>query len=144
MSSSRPTKEQAAKDRKWVVVDAANVPVGRVATKIAALLRGKNKRTFTPHADTGDFVVVVNSAQVALTGNKFEKKSYYDYSGYVGGLKEHSAADLHKKHPDELIRRAVQGMIPHGPLGYAMLKKLKIYPGTEHPHKAQQPEAIKV
>lgn len=132
-----PTSEQAAKGRGWVVVDAANRSVGRVASEVAAILRGKNKVTFTPHVDSGDFVVVINCAKLQLTGKKAEQKIYYDYSGYVGGLKGTVAGKLMEKDPCNVMERAVKGMIPHGPLGYRLMKKLKTFAGAEHKHASQ-------
>jgi large subunit ribosomal protein L13 len=128
--------------RRWFVLDAQGKVLGRLATQIAMVLRGKNKPTFTPYLDTGDFVVVLNAGQVTLTGNKLDQKMYYRHSGYPGGLKEISARDLLKKKPEEVLRRAVRGMLPKNSLGRHQLKKLKLYLGTEHPHEAQQPEPL--
>ena len=129
-------------ERKYVLFDAADVPLGRLAEKIANVLRGKDKPTYTPHIDTGSFVIVINAEKVALSGNKETKKIYQDYSGYRGGLKEYTAAEIREKHPERMIRDAVWGMLPHGRLGRAQFKKLRIYPGNEHPHQAQQPELM--
>jgi len=129
-------------NREWVVVDAAGQPVGRLASRIAAILRGKHKPTFTPNADTGDFVVVINSDKVSLSGKKWQDKMYRSHSGYFGGLKEISAELLHEKDPTAIISIAVQGMIPRGPLGRKIFTKLKVYAGTEHPHGAQNPRNI--
>ena len=131
-------------ERKHVLFDAAGVPLGRLAVKIADTLRGKNKPTFTPHTDTGDFVVVINAEKVKLTGRKEEQKIYTDYSGYPSGLKEQTAAEVRAKKPERLVKDAVWGMLPHGRLGRAQLKKLKVYAGTEHPHQAQKPEVVTV
>jgi large subunit ribosomal protein L13 len=125
--------------RRWFVVDAQGKVLGRLATRIAMVLRGKNKPEFTPHLDTGDFVVVVNADQLTLTGKKLDQKMYYRHSGYTGGLKETSARHLLKKKPEEILRHAVRGMLPKNSLGRHLLKKLKIYIGAEHPHQAQQP-----
>ncbi len=125
--------------RRWFVVDAQGKVLGRLASRIAMVLRGKNKPEFTPHSDTGDFVVVVNAGQVKLTGKKLDQKIYYRHSGYMGGLKEISARQMLKKKPEEVLRHAVRGMLPKNSLGRNQLKKLKIYTGAEHPHEAQQP-----
>jgi large subunit ribosomal protein L13 len=125
--------------RRWYVVDAQGKVLGRLASRIAMVLRGKTKPVFTPHVDTGDFVVVVNAGQVQLTGRKLDKKSYYRHSGYPGGLKEISARHLLAKKPEEVLRHAVRGMLPKNSLGRHLLKKLKVYAAGEHPHQAQQP-----
>lgn len=130
--------------RDWVLVDAADQNLGRLATRIAALLRGKHKPTFTPSLDMGDFVVVVNAEKITVTGGKLEEKEYFDYSGYPGGLRVTSLRDQLAKHPDRVIRHAVKGMLPHNRLGRALLKKLKIYAGGDHPHQAQQPKEMKL
>jgi len=131
-------------DKKWYVVDAENKVLGRLATQIAVRLRGKHKPIYTPHADTGDFIVVVNAKKVAMTGSKLDRKMYYRHSGYVGGLKEISARKLLEKKPEEIIRYAVRRMLPKNSLGRRQLKKLKIYAGPEHPHQAQQPEKLEI
>jgi large subunit ribosomal protein L13 len=136
-------KEQDV-DKKWFLVDAENKVLGRLATEIAVRLRGKHKPLFTPHADTGDFVVVVNAEKVALTGNKWDNKYYYRHSGYVGGLKQISAKKLLEKKPEEILRFAVKGMLPKNSLGRRQLKKLKIYAGPNHPHQAQQTEKLEI
>lgn len=128
--------------RKWWVVDASDLVLGRLAVRIADVLRGKNKPIYTPHLDCGDNVVVINADKVRLTGRKEEDKIYQNYSGYMGGLKEQTAADVRAKKPERLIRDAVWGMFPKGRLGREMFKKLKVYPGDEHPHEAQQPEPL--
>ncbi|MHB8067169.1 MAG: 50S ribosomal protein L13 [Desulfobaccales bacterium] len=128
--------------RQWYVVDAQGKVLGRLATRVAMILRGKNKPTFTPHADTGDFVVVVNAAQVMLTGRKLDQKCYYRHSGYPGGLKTTTARQLLERKPEEILRHAVRGMLPRNSLGRSLLKKLKIYAGGEHPHQAQQPVSL--
>jgi large subunit ribosomal protein L13 len=128
--------------KKWYVVDAKDKVLGRLATQIAMRLRGKHKPIFTPHADTGDFVVVVNAEKVAMTGRKWDEKTYYRHSGYVGGLKRTSARELLAKKPGDLLRFAVKGMLPKNSLGRRQLKKLKIYVGPDHPHQAQKPERL--
>jgi len=130
--------------KKWYLVDAENKVVGRLASQIAIRLRGKHKPIFTPHADTGDFIVVINAEKVTLTGAKWDKKIYYRHSGYVGGLKEISAKKLLEKKPEEILRLAVKRMLPKNSLGRRQLKKLKIYTGTEHPHEAQRPEKLEI
>jgi large subunit ribosomal protein L13 len=136
------TAQRGEVPRQWYVVDAQGKVLGRLASRIAMVLRGKTKPVFTPHIDTGDFVVVINAAQVQLTGRKLDQKIYYRHSGYVGGLKEISARQLLQKKPGEVLRHAVRGMLPKNSLGRQLLKKLKIYPGGEHPHQAQQPLAF--
>ena len=131
-------------DKKWYLVDAQDRILGRLASQIAARLRGKHKPIFTPHADTGDFVVVVNAEKVALTGAKWDKKIYSHHTGYLGGLKQISARKLLEKKPEELLRLAVKRMLPKNSLGRRQLKKLKIYAGTDHPHAAQQPEKLEM
>jgi large subunit ribosomal protein L13 len=126
--------------KKWYVVDAEQKVLGRLATQIAVRLRGKHKPIFTPHADTGDFVIVINADKVRLTGKKWDKKQYYRHSGYIGGLKQISAKKLREKRPEDLIRFAVRGMLPKNSLGRRQLKKLKVYAGPDYPHHAQQPE----
>jgi large subunit ribosomal protein L13 len=130
--------------KKWYVVDAKDKVLGRLATQIAMRLRGKHKPVFTPHADTGDFVVVLNADKVALTGKKWGKKIYYHHTGYVGGLKQITAEKLLEKKPEDILRFAVKGMLPKNSLGRRQLKKLKIYVGTDHPHEAQQPEVLEI
>ena len=129
-------------DRKWYVVDAAGQVLGRLASNIAFRLRGKHKPTYTPHVDTGDFVVVVNAEKIVLTGKKWKDKLYYRHSGYTGGLKSITAKDLLRKSPTDLIRFAVKGMLPKNRLGNKLIKKLKIYTGSDHPHTAQRPESL--
>lgn len=128
--------------REWVLIDANDQNLGRLATRIAEVLIGKNKPTFTPGVDTGDFVVVINAERVTVTGNKLEDKMYYRHTGYPGGIKETNLKDLLARNPDRAIRAAVWGMVPHNKLGRALMKKLKIYAGPEHPHEAQQPKAL--
>lgn len=128
--------------RDWYVVDAQDVVLGRLSTRVAGILRGKNKALYTPSVDTGDFVIVVNAEKIALTGRKLADKTYYSHSGYVGGLKEVSAGKLLEKKPEELIKKAVKGMLPKNKLARAMLSKLKVYAGSSHPHEAQQPKIL--
>lgn len=129
-------------DRKWYVVDAANMTLGRLASEVAKVLRGKNKAIFTPHMDTGDFVIVVNADKVKVTGRKLDQKIYYRHSDYVGGMKETKLKDKLAKKPEEVIELAVKGMLPKGPLGRQMYKKLFVYAGPEHKHAAQKPEVL--
>ena len=131
-------------ERKWYVVDAAGIPLGRLATKVASVLRGKHKPTFTPNVDTGDFVIVINTDQVVLTGKKLEDKFYRYHSGYIGGLKEISYKKLMAEKSDLAVYEAVKGMLPKNSLGRATLKKLRVYKGAEHNHAAQKPEELKV
>ncbi len=130
--------------RDWFVVDATDKVLGRVATEVARRLRGKHKPEFTPHVDTGDYIVVVNVEKLRVTGNKAEDKKYYRHSGYPGGIYETNFTKLQQRHPDRVLQKAVKGMLPKGPLGYAMIKKLKVYAGNEHPHSAQQPKQLEI
>lgn len=143
MQKTYVTKQEDIQ-RAWVLVDAADQNLGRLATRIAAVLRGKHKPTFTPSLDTGDFVVVINAEKITVTGGKLEEKEYYNFSGYPGGLRITSLKDQLQKHPERVLIHAVKGMLPHNRLGRAMLKKLKVYAGPEHPHQAQQPTEMKV
>ena len=127
-------------ERKWYVVDATDMVLGRLSSQVAAILRGKNKPIFTPHVDTGDCVIIVNAAKVRLTGNKLADKTHIHHTGYPGGLREITFEKLQAKDPEEIIRHAVKGMMPKGPLGRQMYKKLKVYAGPEHEHQAQKPE----
>ncbi|MCD6133371.1 MAG: 50S ribosomal protein L13 [Deltaproteobacteria bacterium] len=131
-------------ERKWYLIDARDKIVGKLAVKIANILRGKNKPQFTPHVDTGDFVVVVNAEKIRFTGNKWQDKHYYRYSGYPGGLKSISAKDMLEKHPERILMSAVKGMLPKNRLGRKLIKKLKIYKGCNHPHEAQNPQRLEV
>lgn len=142
MKTFMQTKENV--ERKWYVIDAEGQTLGRLATKAATVLRGKHKVTYTPHIDCGDYVIVVNAEKVVLTGNKLEDKKYYNHSGYPGGLRERNAATMIEKYPEEMVERAIKGMLPHGRLGRAMGKKLFVYAGSEHKHEAQKPEALKI
>ncbi len=131
-------------ERKWYVVDAEGMVLGRLASQVAAILRGKHKPIFTPHVDTGDYVIIINADKVVLTGKKLEQKKYYHHSGYVGGLKEISYKTLLQKKPEFAVYEAIRLMMPKGPLGRQMLKKVKIYRGSEHNHAAQQPEVLEL
>jgi len=131
-------------EKKWYVVDAEDKVLGRLATQVATRLRGKHKPIFTPHSDTGDFIVVVNAEKVVLTGAKWDNKYYYSYSGYIGGMKKVPARKMLEKKPEELLRAAVKRMLPKNSLGRRQLKKLKIYVGPDHPHQAQQPEKLEI
>ena len=130
--------------RDWFVVDASGKVLGRLATEIARRLRGKHKAIYTPHVDTGDYIVVVNVDKIRVTGNKATDKKYYRHSGYPGGIYETTFEKLLQRHPERVLEKAVKGMLPKGPLGYAMLKKLKCYAGAEHPHAAQQPKVLEI
>lgn len=129
-------------ERAWHVIDADGLVLGRLCTEVARLLRGKHKPTFAPHLDTGDHVIIVNAAKVVLSSGKAEGKHVYRYSGFPGGLKQESYANLLSRKPEEALRRSVRGMLPKGPLGRSMLRKLKVYSGPDHPHAAQQPEPL--
>ena len=129
-------------ERKWYVVDAADCTLGRLASEVAKVLRGKNKPEFTPHVDTGDYVIVVNAEKVKVTGKKMSQKVYYNHSDYVGGMKETTLAEMMEKKPERVIELAVKGMLPKGPLGRAMFDKLHVYAGPDHKHQAQKPEAL--
>ena len=131
-------------ERKWYVIDAEGVALGRLATKVATILKGKHKVTYTPHIDCGDFVIIVNADKVKLTGNKLMDKKYYNHSGYPGGLRERNAKTMIEKYPEEMVERAVKGMLPKGRLGRQMNKKLFVYAGAEHNHQAQKPIEMKV
>ena len=129
-------------ERNWVLVDAKDKVLGRLAADVASILRGKTKPAYTPHIDVGDFVVIINADKVRLTGRKLEQKKYYSHSGYTGGLRERTARQLMEKRPEEIIKHAVKGMLPKNSLGRSMFKKLKVYTGENHPHEAQKPQAI--
>ena len=131
-------------ERNWYVIDAEGVNLGRLATRVADVLRGKHKPTFTPHIDCGDFVIVVNASKINLTGNKLNDKIYYNHSGYTGGLRERTAKEMRENYSVEMIERAVKGMIPHNRLGRQVAKKLFVYEGAEHPHMAQKPVEMKI
>jgi large subunit ribosomal protein L13 len=142
MPTSMPKENEI--ERKWYVVDADGKVLGRLATRVASILRGKHKPTFTPHLDVGDHVVVLNAEKVHLSGRKLQDKQYRWHTGYIGGLREVSAEKMLKTHPERVIEWAVQGMLPKNRLGRAMVKKLKVYRGAAHPHQAQQPQALEV
>ena len=130
--------------RDWFIVDAAGKVLGRVAAEIAHRLRGKHKPEFTPHVDTGDYIVVVNAEKLRVTGNKAKDKMYHRHTTYPGGIYSTSFEKLQAKHPERVLQKAVKGMLPKGPLGYAMIKKMKVYAGAEHPHAAQQPKPLEI
>lgn len=130
--------------RNWYVVDAKDITLGRLATQVATVLRGKHKPTYTPHVDCGDYVIVVNASQINLTGNKLDKKIYYNHSGYTGGLRERTAREMKESYPVEMVERAIKGMLPHNRLGRQMYKKLFVYEGNEHPHTAQKPIEMEI
>ena len=131
-------------DRKWYVIDATDVVLGRLSTKVATILRGKHKATYTPHIDCGDYVIILNAEKVRLTGDKLDKKLYYNHSGYQGGLRTRTAREMIERYPVEMIERSIKGMLPNGRLGRAMYKKLFVYEGETHPHMAQKPEVLEV
>lgn len=142
MKTYMQRKEDVVRD--WYVVDAEGETLGRLASKVANVLRGKHKPTYTPHVDGGDYVIVVNAEKVILTGNKLNNKIYYNHSRYTGGLRERTAKEMVEKYPVEMVERAVKGMLPKGRLGRQMYKKLFVYAGENHPHSAQQPKALEV
>ncbi|MFN0186666.1 MAG: 50S ribosomal protein L13 [Aquabacterium sp.] len=129
---------------EWFVLDAQDKVLGRVASEVALRLRGKHKAIYTPHVDTGDFIIVVNAAGIRVTGAKPDQKMYYRHTGYPGGIRSINFKDMQAKHPGRALEKAVKGMLPKGPLGYAMIKKLKVYAGAEHPHAAQQPKTLDI
>ena len=131
-------------DRKWYVVDATDMTLGRLASEVAKVLRGKNKPIFTPHIDTGDYVIVVNAAKVKVTGKKLDQKVYYHHSDYVGGMKEATLREMLDKKPEKVVELAVKGMLPKGPLGRQMMSKLHVYAGENHGHEAQKPEVLEI
>lgn len=131
-------------EREWWVVDAADIPLGRLATRVASVLRGKHKPSFTPHLDVGDHVIVINASQVAVTSNKSEQKIYYRHSGFPGGITAESFARLRERRPEAIIERAVKGMLPKNRLGRQMFRKLRVYPGSEHPHSSQKPKQLEL
>lgn len=142
MTTYMQKKEEVV--RKWYLVDATGKNLGRLATQVAIVLRGKHKVTYTPHVDGGDNVIIINATQINLTGDKLNKKIYYDHSGYPGGLRERTAKVMRSEYPIEMLERAVKGMLPKGPLGRQMLKKLFVYAANEHPHSAQKPEILEI
>lgn len=131
-------------DRKWYIVDAEGANLGRLATQVATILKGKHKVTYTPHVDCGDYVIVINASKINLTGKKLSDKMYYNHSRYAGGLRERTAGEMLEKYPEEMVERAVKGMLPKGRLGRAMYKKLFVYEGETHPHMAQKPEVLEM
>lgn len=142
MKTFMQTKENI--ERSWYIIDAEGKTLGRLATKAATILRGKHKVTYTPHVDCGDYVIIINAAKINLTGNKLEDKMYYNHSGYPGGLRERNAKTMVEKYPEEMVERAIKGMLPHGSLGRTMGKKLFVYAGSEHKQEAQKPIALNV
>lgn len=146
MSTAVKTYQANAQDRErdWYVVDAEGKTLGRLATQIASIIRGKHKPTYTPHVDVGDFVVVINAEKVAVTGKKLEDKRYWRHSGYPGGIRSRTLAEMLDRRPEEVLRKAVKGMLPRNRLARMQLKKLKIYAGPEHPHQAQKPETLEI
>lgn len=142
MNSYMQKKETV--ERNWYVIDATDVPLGRLASRTATMLRGKHKATYTPHIDCGDYIIITNASKVKLTGDKLNKKLYYNHSGYTGGLRVRTAKTMVEKYPVEMIERAVKGMLPNGRLGRAMYKKLFVYEGETHPHMAQKPEVYEI
>ena len=144
MNNKTYSAKKSEIESKWYVIDAKGIPVGRVATEAAKLLKGKHKPTYTPNIDCGDYVIVVNASKINLTGNKLNDKIYYDHSGYTGGLRERTAKEMKENYPVEMIERAVKGMLPHNRLGRQMFKKLFVYAESEHPHMAQKPEKMEV
>ena len=142
MKTFMQTKETVT--RNWYVIDAEGLPLGRLSTKVATILRGKHKPTYTPHIDCGDYVIIVNADKVKLTGNKINDKMYYNHSGYPGGLRERNAKTMIESYPVEMVERAVKGMLPKGPLGRQMFRKLFVYAGAEHNHDAQKPTTITI
>lgn len=137
-------QKKEAVERKWYVIDAAGKNLGRVASLVASYLRGKHKPTYTPHIDCGDYIIIINAQKVNLTGNKMEKKMYYNHSMYQGGLRERTAKEMIERYPEEMMERAVKGMLPHNRLGRQMYKKLFVYAGSEHKQEAQKPEVLEV
>lgn len=138
--SAKPQEVQ----HEWFVVDATDKVLGRLAAEVARRLRGKHKAEYTPHVDTGDFIVVINVEKLRVTGNKALDKKYYRHTGYPGGIRERSFREMQTQFPERVLEKAVKGMLPKGPLGYAMIKKLKVYAGSEHPHSAQQPKVLDI
>lgn len=130
--------------REWFVIDAKDKVLGRVASEVARRLRGKHKPEYTPHVDTGDYIIIINAADIRVTGNKAQDKKYYRHSGYVGGISKTNFETMQERFPGRAMEKAVKGMLPKGPLGYAMAKKLKVYAGAEHPHTAQQPKPLEI
>ena len=142
MNSYMQKKETV--ERKWYVIDATDLTLGRLASRVATILRGKHKATYTPHIDCGDYVIITNASKVNLTGNKLDKKMYYNHYRYVGGLRTRTAREMIERYPVEMVERAIKGMLPHNRLGRSMYKKLFVYEGETHPHMAQKPEVLEV
>lgn len=142
METLSTSKEEAVKQRRWFIVDAQDLVLGRLASQVATVLRGKHRVEYTPHVDCGDFVIVINAAKVKLTGRKEEKKLYHHHTSWVGGVVERTAAEVREHRPEDLIIKAVKGMMPKGPLGRDMAKKLKVFAGAEHTHEAQKPQQL--
>ncbi|GAA4901514.1 50S ribosomal protein L13 [Ferrimonas pelagia] len=138
------TAKPESVQRDWFIIDAEGKTLGRMATEVARRLRGKHKAEYTPHVDTGDYIVIINAEKVTVTGNKAQNKMYYSHSGYPGGIKEINFSDLQDRRPEMIIEKAVKGMLPKGPLGRAMFRKLKVYAGAEHKHAAQQPQVLDI
>lgn len=139
------SQKPAEVTKKWILIDAENLVVGRLATVVANLLRGKHKATFTPHVDDGDNVIIINAGKIALTGKKYTDKKYYWHTGHPGGIKQRTARQiLEGRFPERVVEKAVERMIPRGPLGRSQIKNLRVYPGADHPHEAQQPETLDV
>ena len=136
--------KQGELTKKWILIDAEGQVLGRVAVEAAKILRGKNKPQYTPYLDCGDHVIIINAAKASVTGNKGQDKMYYRHSGFPGGIYGTNFKDMQAKHPGRALEKAVKGMLPKGPLGYAMIKKLKVYGGAEHPHTAQQPQVLEI
>lgn len=144
MKTFSPKRSEVERDRKWFVVDASGMPVGRLSSVVARLLMGKHKPTYAPHIDSGDYVIVVNAEKVVLTGRKEQQKIYYRHSGQPGKLRSETAAHLRQRRPEQLVERAVWGMLPHNSVGRHQIRKLKVYAGPDHPHQAQQPSEYEI
>jgi large subunit ribosomal protein L13 len=144
MKTSTVSAKAETVKRDWYLVDASNKTLGRLATELAVRLRGKHKPVYTPHCDTGDYIVVINAEKIAVTGKKLDDKTYHHVTGYIGNIKSIALKDLLAKHPERVIETAVKGMLPKNPLGRAMYRKLKVYKGAEHPHAAQQPQVLEI
>ena len=144
MKTSTVSAKAETVKRDWYLVDASNKTLGRLATELAVRLRGKHKPVYTPHCDTGDYIVVINAEKIAVTGKKLDDKTYHHVTGYIGNIKSIALKDLLAKHPERVLEIAVKGMLPKNPLGRAMYRKLKVYGGAEHPHTAQQPQALEI
>ena len=144
MKTSTVSAKAETVKRDWYLIDASNKTLGRLATELALRLRGKHKPVYTPHCDTGDYLVVINAEKIAVTGNKLDDKIYHHHTGYIGNIKSIALKDLLAKHPERVIEMAVKGMLPKNPLGRAMYRKLKVYKGAEHPHTAQQPQVLEI